>query len=250
MIILCWLTPTAGRTKSYRQRRYYYYPGFQAPPTVQQAQQVEFFSDAHARPPCCCVFEFHSKIQNSNHPTSHSCRTTKMATNKQGIKEYHPAILFNGYCGKGKKKLEASERFTLCFDFVAEVSQRETCVDRLSGKRCSRTCECLSILQDNAARQAAVARYMYDFIARPHQERHSIVTEWIRYTAHTQQIWTCAFLFLSFPTTTTKPRAKLATTILSIHSRNGGFAKMPSLFYWTMATDLPRGNFAEQTADS
>jgi hypothetical protein len=55
-----------------------------------------------------------------------------MATNKQGIKEYHPFSLMT--IGKGKTKLEANKRFTLCFDFVAEVSQRETCVDQLSGK--------------------------------------------------------------------------------------------------------------------
>jgi hypothetical protein len=51
-----------------------------------------------------------------------------------------------------------------------------------------------TILRDNAARQAAVARYMDDFITtRPHQERHSIVSEWIRYT-HTTNSDLCFFI--------------------------------------------------------
>ena len=90
---------------------------------------------------------------------------------------YHPfQIILNR-----KIKLEEGEDFEICCDFVREICL-EPCCDRTSGHCYTRPCACLSVLIDNAARQAAVAKYMVLFIKKPLQERHSIVMEWIRYT--------------------------------------------------------------------
>ena len=54
-------------------------------------------------------------------------------------------------------KLEEGEDFALCFDFVSDICQQQ-CRDQISGHGNIRSCECLFILKDNAARQS-VARY-------------------------------------------------------------------------------------------
>ena len=69
-------------------------------------------------------------------------------------------------------KLEEGEDFALCFDFVGDICQQQ-CRDQISGDGNIRSCECLFILKDNAARQSAVARYMVAFIKKPRQERHA-----------------------------------------------------------------------------
>jgi thymidylate synthase len=70
----------------------------------------------------------------------------------------------------------------------------EPCSDRRSGHTYSR---CLSILQDNHQRQASVVKYMVNFIKKPEQERHSIISEWLRYTTTTTNSNPCCF-FIPF----------------------------------------------------
>jgi hypothetical protein len=106
--------------------------------------------------------------------------SANMATSKRGVRESHP---FKDICNP-KKKLEEGQNINLCFEFVEKIC-KESCRDRLTGKRSARTCRCLSILQENAERQAAVAKYLANFIAKPQQERHSIIMEWQRYTLTT-----------------------------------------------------------------
>jgi hypothetical protein len=101
-------------------------------------------------------------------------------TIRRKSKGYHT---FTTICDR-KIKLEEGESFNLCFDFVATICN-EPCFDRHSGHMYSRNCACLSILQDNFSRQAAVAKYMVNFIEKPLQERHSIISEWQRYTTTT-----------------------------------------------------------------
>ena len=98
-------------------------------------------------------------------------------TTKRGAKDWHP---FKDISDR-KIVLEEGEDFELCFEFVRDICTKP-CEDRTSGQKRSRECNCLSILEDNAARQAAVARYMVAFQGKPHQERHSIVMAWLRYT--------------------------------------------------------------------
>ena len=112
-----------------------------------------------------------------------------MATTKRGVREYHP---FKEICNP-KKKLDEGQDLSLCFKFVRKVCN-ETCRDRLTGKKYARTCHCLSIPRKNAARQAAVAKYMANFIAKPQQERHSIIMEWQRYTLTTTRNELCFFI--------------------------------------------------------
>ena len=97
-------------------------------------------------------------------------------TNKQaGAREWHP---FQEIVSRQLKLLE-NEKFERCFDFVRDISDKP-CRDSTSGHEHSRSCHCLSILQDKVALQAAVAKYMADFIAKPQQERHSIIMERLR----------------------------------------------------------------------
>ena len=111
------------------------------------------------------------------------------ATRKRGSKGWHP---FSTITDR-KIKLEEGEGFNLCFDFVARVCN-EPCSDRRSGHTYSRNCVCLSILQDWVPRQAAVAKYMANFIEKPQQERHSIISEWQRYTTTTNNNPRCFFI--------------------------------------------------------
>ena len=111
-----------------------------------------------------------------------------MASTK-GAKDWHPFSIMSNR----KVKLEEKEGFALCFDFVADVCNN-TCVDFISGHKSKRTCQCLSILRDSAARQAAVAKYMASFGAKRVQERHSIVMEWQRYTSGAANSDRCFFL--------------------------------------------------------
>ena len=134
-------------------------------------------------------FKILHQIQNLKHPQCYCSLTTMMATTKRGVREYHP---FKEICNP-KKKLDEGQDLSLCFKFVRKVCN-ETCRDRLTGKKYARTCHCLSILQKNAARQAAVAIHMANFIAKPQQERHSIIMEWQRYTLTTTRNELCFFI--------------------------------------------------------
>ena len=98
--------------------------------------------------------------------------TTKMGPTKRGVREDHP---FKQLCNP-KKKLEEGQDFNICFEFVGQVCV-ETCRDRLTAKKTTRTRQCLSILRENAARQAAVAKYMATFVSKQqyhHQSYHRI----------------------------------------------------------------------------
>ena len=103
--------------------------------------------------------------------------------------EYHP---FRDIISR-KIKLIAGEEFDLCFNFVQAICS-EPCRDRISGHRRHPNCHCLSILEDNVARQEAVAKYMAAFAKKPVQEKHSILIEWIRYTTNAAADDACFYI--------------------------------------------------------
>lgn len=109
------------------------------------------------------------------------------ATNKNASKNWHP---FKDISAR-KIKLTDGEDLNLCLNFVQDICEGQCC-DRTSGHNHPRSCDCLSILRENVERQLAVSKYMVAFIARPQQERHSIVMEWLRYT--TTKTGPCFFI--------------------------------------------------------
>jgi hypothetical protein len=153
-----------------------------ATPPAQQLQEVEFLPVRHHQPPCCCVFEFSCSIQNSkNKSLKVVFLTINVAITSQigsKISWNHPALVITD----PKVKLEDGEDLFLCCEFVSLICE-QPCRDRVSGHKWKRLCQCLSILIGSEAKQRAVAAYMVAFIQKPIQERHTIIIEWLRYTA-------------------------------------------------------------------
>jgi hypothetical protein len=106
-----------------------------------------------------------------------------MAINKIGSKTWHhPSKVITD----PKVKLEDGEDLFLCCEFVSSIWE-QPCLDRILGHKRKRLCQCLSILIGSEARQTAVGAYIAAFIQKPVQERHSIIMEWLRYTARKER---------------------------------------------------------------
>ena len=103
-------------------------------------------------------------------------------TTKRGAKEWHPFK----HILDPKVQLEDGEELGLCLDHVANVCTKP-CSDRITGKGEHRDCRCLNSLEGDAEKQRAVAKYMVAFVAKPRQERHTIIMEWLRYTTTTKE---------------------------------------------------------------
>jgi hypothetical protein len=105
-----------------------------------------------------------------------------MTTTKRGAKDWHP---FTNLLDPNVQ-LEDGEALALCLEHVATVCMKP-CSDRITGHRKPRDCHCLNSLEGEAEMQRAVAKYMVSFAAKPRQERHSIIMEWLRYTTTTTE---------------------------------------------------------------
>ena len=117
--------------------------------------------------------------------------TMNTTTRKTNTKDWHPFVAI----ADKDIRLEPGEDLILCSKFVESICC-QPCSDRISGhKEVLLGFNCLFVLQDDTARQEAVARCIVAFIAKPGRERDSIVMEWMRYTATTRKkVRACFFM--------------------------------------------------------